>query len=282
MPELPEVETMRRGILGAVGGRISTVELLRCRLKPIRIRPRLASLRQRVAGRRIEAVDRRGKRVLVHLDQGDTIVFEPRMTGLVLIADSPDPKYSRLSLNLTGCDVEQITYWDRRGLGSVQLFSPRQLQLRLGPQRLGPDALTITPDLLRTRLAGSRREIKTALLDQRALAGIGNLYASELLHAAGVHPAHRCDRLSRDRWQQIHQAMVHVLEEAIRYEGSTLGDGTYRNALNNPGSYQSQHRVYDREGKICPACRREKIVRIVQAQRSTFFCPACQTRRRRS
>jgi formamidopyrimidine-DNA glycosylase len=129
-------------------------------------------------------------------------------------------------------------------------------------------------------LAGSRREIKVALLDQRALAGVGNLYASEILHLAGVHPQRQCDMLQRAQWQRIHAALVEVLELAIRYEGSTLGDGTYRNALNEAGGYQNHHRVYDRAGEPCPTCHREAIERIVQAQRSTFFCPRCQRRSR--
>jgi len=126
------------------------------------------------------------------------------------------------------------------------------------------------------RLSASRRAIKVALLDQRAVAGIGNLYASEILHVAGIHPARRCDRLTRAQWQAIADATHGVLEEAIRYEGSTLGDGTYRNALNREGGYQNHHRVYARAGRQCPSCRSSEIKRIVQAQRSTFFCPQCQ------
>ncbi len=118
-----------------------------------------------------------------------------------------------------------------------------------------------------------------ALLDQRALAGVGNLYASEILHTAGIHPQARCDRLRRGDWQRLHAAMRSVLKEAIRFEGSTLGDGTYRNALNQAGSYQNHHRVYDRAGETCAVCGRAQVERIVQAQRSTFFCPRCQPRR---
>ena len=117
------------------------------------------------------------------------------------------------------------------------------------------------------------------MLDQSALAGIGNLYASEILHQAGIHPAARCDRLRRSQWQSLWQATQDVLHEAIQCEGSTLGDGTYRNALNQTGNYQNHHRVYMRAGQSCPSCRNGEIRRIVQAQRSTFFCPACQKRR---
>jgi formamidopyrimidine-DNA glycosylase len=135
----------------------------------------------------------------------------------------------------------------------------------------------MTADLFRTRLGGSKRAVKVALLDQRAVAGIGNLYASEILHVAGVHPARRCDRITRDQWRRIADATHAVLETAIRCEGSTLGDGTYRNALNQAGSYQNHHRVYDKAGEGCLRCGAEsRIVRIVQAQRSTFYCRECQ------
>ena len=136
----------------------------------------------------------------------------------------------------------------------------------------------MTADLYRERLGGSGRAVKVALLDQRAVAGIGNLYASEILHLAGVHPLRSCDRLTRAQWQRLADATRAVLDTAIRYEGSTLGDGTYRNALNESGGFQNHHRVYDRAGKPCVRCG-SPIVRIVQAQRSTFFCPKCQPKR---
>jgi formamidopyrimidine-DNA glycosylase len=97
-----------------------------------------------------------------------------------------------------------------------------------------------------------------------------------LLHRARVHPERPCDAITRPQWRRIHAAMLEVLEEAIRYEGSTLSDGTYRNALNESGGYQNHHRVYDRAGRDCPGCGRSQILRIVQAQRATFYCPHCQ------
>jgi formamidopyrimidine-DNA glycosylase len=113
-------------------------------------------------------------------------------------------------------------------------------------------------------------------LDQKAIAGIGNLYASEILHLARIHPQLQCDHLTARQWRAVHRAMIEVLTAAIHYEGSTLADGTYRNALNNPGTYQNHHRVYDRAGQVCPSCGRGQVTRIVQTQRATFFCPNCQ------
>lgn len=291
MPELPEVETMRRGIAGCVGCRIEAVERPRCRLKPIAIGPSPTRLRRRAVGCTIDAVDRVGKRVLVRLSSDDVLVFEPRMTGLVLIADPPSLHHLRLRIALSSGRPSrgtatngarhrspgQLLYWDRRGLGSVRLLSPTELdEMRT---QFGPDALAITADEFRQRLGASRREIKVALLDQHAVAGIGNLYASEILYVARVHPQTPCDRLQRAAWRRIEQATHEILTEAIRYEGSTLGDGTYRNALNQQGGYQNHHRVYDREGEPCGGCGKSKIRRTVQAQRSTFHCPNCQRKR---
>ncbi|QDU54344.1 Fpg/Nei family DNA glycosylase [Aeoliella mucimassa] len=279
MPELPEVETMRRGLLPIVGRRVADAQRLACPRKPIAVAPRIDHLRRRIVGQQVAAIERVGKRVVVVFDDsGDRLVIEPRMTGLVLVADPPDPLYLRLRIDLAGRGIPSFYYWDRRGLGNVRLFSAEEFATEFGPDRLGPDALAMTADEYRTRLRSSRRAVKVALLDQRVVAGIGNLYASELLHVAAIHPAKRCDRLTRGDWQRLAEASLAVLEEAIRYEGSTLGDGTYRNALNKDGSYQNMHRVYARQGTPCPRCG-QVIERIVQAQRATFFCAGCQKKR---
>jgi len=278
---------MRRGIAPVVGYRITAVERPRCRLKPIAIEPELPQFRRRAVGKRIERVGRLGKRVLVYLEGEEVIVLEPRMTGLVLLADPPNREHLRLCLHLTADAASNgsalqtgatlsLMYWDRRGLGSVRLFAVDELHRRYSDGMLGPDALEISIDELRARLGSSRREIKVALLDQKAVAGIGNLYASEILFLARIHPRRPCHTLRKSEWLKLHAAMQEVLEEAIRYEGSTLGDGTYRNALNQQGSYQNHHRVYARAGKDCPRCGHNSIVRTVQAQRATFHCTRCQ------
>jgi len=277
MPELPEVETMRRGVAPAVGCRIATLERLSCPRKPIALHPSLAAMRRGVEGRRIVAAERAGKRVVLRLDSEDRLIFEPRMTGLLLLADSPDPLYARLRLGLTGGAAPEIVYWDRRGLGNVRLATPEEFTELFRAGKLGPDALTMTGESYRERLGASRRAVKTALLDQRAVAGIGNLYASEILFVARVHPATPCCRMTAAQWQRVNEAALAVLEEAIRYEGSTLSDGSYRNALNKQGSYQNAHRVYARADRPCPRCG-APVRRMVQAQRSTFYCAVCQRR----
>ena len=279
MPELPEVETMRRGILNVVGAKISKAARTPCPKKAIAIKPRIDHLNRKVTGKKIVSVDRLGKRVVLRLNSDDRLIFEPRMTGLVLIANPPTETHLRFCLHLTGCKIKRLFFWDRRGLGNVTLLSDKQYQSKLADRTLGPDALAITAADFSDRFRSSSREIKVALLDQSAVAGIGNLYASEILHLAGVHPQKRCHRISNKQWRRIYDAMREILERAIEYEGSTLSDGTYRNALNNSGSYQNEHRVYDRAHETCPSCKTDTIKRIVQSQRSTFFCSQCQQKR---
>ncbi|MGO9114531.1 MAG: Fpg/Nei family DNA glycosylase, partial [Thermoguttaceae bacterium] len=218
---------------------------------------------------------RLGKRILLELDSADRIVIEPRMTGLVLLTDPPDRKHLRLVIKLSG-PAEQILFWDQRGLGVVRMVSLEEFNALYGPAKIGPDALEISVAELRQRMGHSSRAIKVALLDQKALAGVGNLYASEILHRAGIHPARSCQRLRKAQWQRVHAEMLCVLHDAIQHQGSTLRDGTYRIARDAPGNYQFNHRVYQRHGQACLACGKAQIIRIVQAQRSTFYCPTCQ------
>ena len=303
MPELPEVETMRRGIAAVAGCTIRAVQRPSLRVQPVEMSPRLAFFRRRSVGRQITAVGRLGKRIVLDLDSGDAIVIEPRMSGLVLLGEPPDRGHLHLVIELSrekgtvpecGSDLEdgatlyeraahergqspfprQLLFWDQRGLGVVRLVTPAQRESHYGAERIGPDALEISVAQLRERLGSSRRAIKVALLDQRAVAGIGNIYASESLHRAGIHPTEPCNRLSPQQWTVLCREIRKVLREAIRRQGSTLRDMVYRNARGEPGEYR--FRVYQRTGQSCLHCGQVGIVRIVQAQRSTFFCPACQ------
>lgn len=277
MPELPEVETMVRGIRPHVEGRrIERVARCRCACKPILFTPSLRSIAARLKGLRVDAVRRLAKRVVLDVETGASLVFEPRMTGLMLLADPPDQAHLRLEIRFEGAAAyDSVWFWDRRGLGTVRLFAPGELESRFGPDVLGPDAIAASPEVFMARCKATSRPIKVALLDQKFIAGVGNLYASEILHVAGVAPAARTDELTEDAVARVHRAMQDVLTEAIRYEGSTLGDATYRNALNQQGRYQNHHRVYKRAGEECRRCG-ATIERIVQAQRATFHCPACQ------
>ncbi len=278
MPELPEVETMRKGIAGALGSRVVKVRPLPCRKKPLAMNASWRRISKQLQQRRITAVGRHGKRIILSFDQEWSLIIEPRMTGLMLVDEPPTQEHLRFELELEGTDCDRIAYWDRRGLGQIFLLDQKGLAAYLSPDRIGPDALDITSDQLANNLRRRKIAVKVGLLDQKAVAGVGNIYASEILHLAGIDPRKRCQRISRKHWCVIHEKMLLVLETAIRHEGSTLSDGTYRNALNDPGSYQNQHRVYDREGLGCPTCQSADVKRIVQSQRSTFYCGHCQKR----
>ena len=277
MPELPEVETMVRGVRNDCSGRIiSSVEFVRCRRKPISVSPERKTIVQRLKGRRIEKVDRLAKRILLELDSHECLVIEPRMTGLLLLSEPPTAEHRRVVWYLEPVPdrASQMEFWDRRGLGTLSLLTPDQLEnLR---RKLGPDALTITQQELQSRLSRTAREIKVALLDQSLVAGIGNLYASEILHRSGISPLRSAATVTSRQIAKLHEATHHILNEAIRYEGSTLNDGTYRNALNKDGSFQNHHRAYQKAGIRCLNCGKAEIQRIVQAQRATFYCPRCQ------
>ena len=277
MPELPEVETMVRGIRNDCSGRtISSVEFVRCQRKPISVSPERETVVQRLKGRRIENVHRLAKRILLELDSQETVVVEPRMTGLLLVSEPPTAEHRRVVWHFEPSPdrAHHLEFWDRRGLGTLSLLTHDQLvDLRL---KLGPDALTITEQQWQSRLSKTAREIKVALLDQSLVAGIGNLYASEILHRAGISPLRSAATLTVKQIAKLDEATHHILNEAIRYEGSTLNDGTYRNALNKDGSYQNHHRVYQKAGTRCFTCGKAEIQRIVQAHRATFFCSRCQ------
>lgn len=276
MPELPEVETMCRGVRSIVGAKIIRVVDPKCTYRPIICEPELRSIAARLRGKVITGISRIGKRVLIETEQL-ALVLQPKMTGLVAIDDPPSAEHVRLILELSDCSTPRLLFWDRRGLGTIQLLARDEVEARLVTGRLGTDALVISPAEFAQQLGSTSRPIKVALLDQKLLAGVGNLYASEMLYAACIDPSRAADALDANEYRALHSHMLRILNEAIKYEGSTLSDGTYRNALNQAGGYQNAHQVYDRAGKTCPRCRgSNEIIRIVQAQRATFYCPKCQ------
>ena len=279
MPELPEVETMVRGIKAETEQRIiSELEFCPCTRRPIQVSPEPAEFRKRVKNRGVKRVFRFAKRVILELSDSQFIVIEPRMTGLMLVSEPPTTEHRRLCWHLVPVRgrVDSVEFWDRRGLGTVRLLNSDQMDgLR---NSLGPDALDISIKQWKRQLARTSRPIKVALLDQKLVAGIGNLYASEILHRARISPLRPASQLTVSQIGRLAESTDLILNEAIKYEGSTLSDGTYRNALNKDGGYQNEHRVYQKSDTRCSNCDRGTIKRIVQAQRSTFYCSVCQRR----
>lgn len=279
MPELPEVETMRRGIGALSGARIVEARFPSGRCRPLSIRPPADRLAAALEGATIGSVARHGKRVAIAVAGGTAdgwLVIEPRMTGLLLVAAPPTEKHVRMELLLGGRGGRRrLLFWDQRGLGTIRLLDAAGLERACGSGKLGPDGLEITGPELAERLAPSHRAVKVALLDQRAVAGIGNIYAAEILHRARIDPRTSCRRLNAADFERLARVTRRVLASAVVHEGSSIGDELYRTADNRKGRFQRLHRVYGRAGLRCRACG-AGIERIVQAQRSTFFCPGCQ------
>jgi formamidopyrimidine-DNA glycosylase len=277
MPELPEVETVRRGLeRHLVGRRITSVDVGRERTV------RRTSRAALVAGATdtvVERADRRGKYLLLPLDSGDTMMIHLRMSGQVLLAraGAVRPPHTHVVLHLD--DGNEAWFVDPRTFGEVVVFDPDHVEVEL-PElaRLGVDPIAepFDAERLRAAIGGSRRALKPLLLDQHVVAGIGNIYADEILHRARLRPDRAASSLDRRQVRVLHESIVGVLTEAIEAGGSTLGDAQYVDLLGEVGSYQDDHRVYGRGGERCSTCGRGWIRRTVTGGRGTHFCPVCQ------
>lgn len=272
MPELPEVETivrtLRRRLVGAT---ICGVDLRRTDI----VRTANADLVHRLHGRKIRDITRRAKRIVISLDADLALGIHLGMSGRLTLDPPAAPRLPHTHLVLgigpavAGCELR---FRDPRRFGGVWLLADGQTW----PGALGPEPLTMRPIQLIGRLAATRRAIKTALLDQALIAGLGNIYADEALHAARIHPCAASCHLATEQVRRLCRAIKLVLRRALRHRGSTLRD--YVNADNQSGDFQKLHRVYDRAGEPCLRCR-TAIARIVLGGRSTHFCPICQPRR---
>lgn len=273
MPELPEVETAARSLAPQVIGRsIAAIEKLDW--ERMVEAPDVASLRQLLPGRRIAAVGRRAKWLLIRLDAGWTLAIHLRMSGNLIVRgpDEAADRHTHLVLGLD--DGRRIFFEDQRKFGRLRLLDPAgmaELDAAHGPEPLEEG---FTPERLAQLLAGRQVKIKPLLLDQRVIAGLGNIYVSEALWLARIHPLTPADAVAAERIPALHAAIRQVLQQAIANQGSSLRN--YRNSYGLPGTNQDHFLVYDREGAPCERCA-APIARIVVAQRSSFFCPQCQS-----
>jgi formamidopyrimidine-DNA glycosylase len=282
MPELPEVETVRRGIAAHVVGRyVERVEVGRERT--VRRMGREALIHG-LSATTIVAANRRGKYLLCPLDSGDELMIHLRMSGRVLIAEphAPRPPHTHVVAHLAATsNAPPIEMWfvDPRTFGEVLVFDPDRVAQHV-PElaRLGPDPLLddFTPELLAERLTPRRGSLKAVLLNQSVVAGIGNIYADEILHRAGLRPRRQTHRLAKSTIARLHAAIIEVLSEAVASGGSTLDDTQYVDVVGDTGSYQHAHRVYGRAGETCLSCGRARISRTVVAGRTTCYCAVCQ------
>ena len=281
MPELPEVETVRRGIESrVVGRRISHVEVGRER--SVR-RVGKEAVIHGLLGATLVSARRRGKYILCDLDTGEQLMIHLRMSGRVLVeeAGTQRPPHTHVVLTLAVRDgvIEEMWFVDPRTFGEVVVFDPAHTAEVL-PElaRLGVDPIVdeFNADVLAHALRGRRGALKPLLLNQHVVAGIGNIYADEILHLTGLRWNRTVDSLSRKKINELATHISEVLTQAIEAGGSTLQDTQYVDIEGNVGSFQENHRVYGREGQGCITCGKVSIRRVMVAGRSTSYCPRCQ------
>lgn len=282
MPELPEVETVRRGLTEhVVGRRIVRVEVGRERT--VRRTSREAIIHG-LSGARITEANRRGKYLLCSLDSGDSLMIHLRMSGRILVVPrgSKRPPHTHVVLHLSpdaSHEAQELWFVDPRTFGEVVVFDPADAT-DLVPElaRLGIDPLIddFSAETLYRLLRRKRGSLKAVLLDQHVVAGIGNIYADEILHMAGLRPNRVPARLSKPTIDRLYQAITEVLFSAVELGGSTLIDSQYVNLDGAFGNYQLQHRVYGRAGETCLTCGVARITQTVVSGRTTCFCPKCQ------
>jgi formamidopyrimidine-DNA glycosylase len=273
VPELPEVETVRRGLAPALEGRtIERVEILDERLT----RPfPPAQVAARLVGERVETVERRGKYLIVRFESGRVLLIHLRMTGNVLLGVQGAPAellHRRAVVELDG--GAKITYRDVRRFGTWLLLEPGELDDYLS-ERLGPEPLErwFSPRQLAQRFTGRRAPVKAVVLDQRVVAGLGNIYADEALWYARVHPLRPAEQLSADEVTAVHKGIRRALRTGIARQGATLSN--YVSPDGERGSMQDEFRVYGRDGESCERCG-TPIEKTRAGGRGTWYCPHCQ------
>lgn len=279
MPELPEVETVRRGLEALVVGRTVATVVVTGHRSVRRQDP--AELAAVLAGRRLVSAARRGKYLVVGLDAPAVLVVHLRMSGQLLFVPAPAaavPLVAHTHVRVGFDDASELRFVDQRTFG--ELFVTDELDPQGVPVALaglGPDPLHdgIDPTHLAGLAARRRTSLKAFLLDQRVLAGVGNLYADEACFRSRLRPDRPAASLSRAEVGRLAASLGAVLDEAVAAGGSTLADARYVDLLGRPGAFQDRHAVYGREGEACPACGRA-IRRVRTAGRSSHFCPACQ------
>lgn len=269
MPELPEVETVRRTLTKYI--------LNRPIMKAAVIHPHISACGENIesalCGNCFTAIRRRGKFLILALEKGGCLLVHLRMTGQFVYYQRPLQLDAHTHFIMEFAPGEGVYFRDVRKFGRLWLLEHENECsgiARMGPE---PFAEEFTADYLAGILSKSRCPIKAKLLDQHAVAGIGNIYADEILHASFLHPKRISSSLSRDEIAVLREAIITVLQKAIDYGGTTFRD--YRDGLGAPGRFKAVLQVFRREGEACYRCG-ERIVRIKCAGRSSFFCPHCQ------
>ena len=282
MPELPEVETVRRGLLPVMEGQLITNAAVN---RPDLRWPFPVAMADRLTGKRVITLRRRSKYILADLNSGETLIIHLGMSGRMLISgamlgdfhhEHPAPaKHDHVVLNMEG--GARVTFNDARRFGSMDLIATDRAETHLLLKNLGPEPLgnAFSGPYLVERLKSRNTPIKSALLDQGVVAGLGNIYVCEVLFRAGISPLRKAGQISAARVAGLVPIIREVLVEAIEAGGSSLRD--YRQADGELGYFQHAFKVYGREGEACIShgCA-STIARSVQSGRSSFYCPTCQ------
>ncbi len=281
MPELPEVETVARGLRQTILGR----RILSVTLRKTDFIDDPAALEQHLPGRQIEAVERYGKFMLLRLSavigetpaaaNGDAVpaslLVHLGMTGQIAPAPAAQPLEKHTHVSLLLDDGRELRYTDPRRFGRLAYLTKALLAEEL--TAFGADPLEVNKEEFAGRICGRRARIKALLLDQRVLRGVGNIYADESLWRSKIHPARLGTKLSRNEAETLRRTLQDILQKAIRLRGSSISD--FLDAEGEPGEYQRHHRAYGREGETCCRCK-TPVRRGIVAGRSSYFCPKCQ------
>ena len=264
MPELPEVETVVRGLRGPLLGRTFTGVTV---LWPNTIKTPIPQLKSQLPGQRIEAISRRAKYLQFHLSRGDTLFLHLKMSGELLVEPAAEPVHPHVRTIFDLDNQHQLRFKDTRKFGRVYLVAdPHQVTGQLGPEPLADDFMV---EDFQELFKGRSGRLKSLLLNQHFIAGIGNIYADESCFAAGIDPRRQADSLSPDELERLYHAIRQALTAGIRHKGASF-DQVYRG-----GEFQDHFQVYSRNGEPCLTCGAE-IQRIVLGGRSTHFCSNCQ------
>jgi len=272
MPELPEVETIRRQLRKSVTGK--RIEAVRLSGLPLR-RPVEPDFAARLSGRTIRRIFRRGKYLLVEVEPRGYWLIHLGMSGRIFYHPQAGALARHIHAAIRFSDGTELCYCDPRRFGLLEIHDVRRAQEIPAVRRLGADPLSPGFDagFLRPLLQNSRREIKSFLLDQHRIAGLGNIYACEALHIARVHPRRRCNTLTPEESARLARAIRSVLETAVCHRGTSFSD--FVDSGGQKGDHQNHLRVYQRKGRKCRRCG-ALVERIAHGNRSSFFCPRCQ------
>ena len=278
MPELPEVETIKRDLeKEVVGKRVKQVDV--SGLRSIRRHKSKKQFIGHLEGKKLTAIERRGKYLIFRLDDGEVLVIHLGMSGQLLRAKgSKEPLAKHTHVVLTFTQGGQLRYVDPRTFGELFVTVPEELEKEV-PElaHLGFDPLDDVMSWTRfgELLAAKKAKLKPLLMDQKFVAGIGNIYSDEILFSAGLRHDRSSETLTSQEVRRLYRAMIETLQDAVKHRGSSLADEQYRDLFGEVGDFQSQHRVYDREGEACRRCR-SPIIRLKHGGRSTFYCDQCQ------